>query len=410
LTFAAAFTLATQIMGCQQSTSKQAKMKFNQEYSPEDFFFESTNQSRRRNSQWEGSPDKLFKDTENLKDKLVGVIVTIFDGSSYDEMFREVRPTTVPGERVSTYSMSCHQVEKLHVFLASTVPVPENQNTWTNLVEDIRQVPADSVVFNFECCSGCGDKAFPCGNDDCFGGLEQWIPTATSSAAMKFLGFALRSAFTVMCSDFSLKSLIFEWSENELGPNPFLKVGSCDHQFSLEFDPSDLQNEEVPQQLQVVGELCSDKGKAIVSAMGDTIVYTVNPKRKQTDLYDLKVLTVVKDFSGDISQISDDMKCVVGEGDKQKRGAAGHVTLTYAEGGQLVTSMGHWIELTRIDASLESVMRAATHNFGGLEADEFHRVYMEQATDAARHEWIQTTCHKYVTQSAPSRMKARTKY
>jgi len=364
-----------------------------------------------RNSQWDGSPEKLFTDGENLKDKLVGVIITIFDGSSFDGMFREVRPTTVPGERVSTYSMSCREVEKLHVFCASTVPIPESQSAWKNLVEDVRQVPADSVVFNFECCSGCGDNAFPCVDDACVHrGLRQDVPTAASSATMKFLGFALRSGFTVMCSDFSLKSLIFEWSEEQLGPNPFLKLGSCDHQFSLEFEPSELQNEEVPQQLQVVGELCADKGKAIVSAMGDTIVYTVDPKRKQTDLYDLKVLTVVTDFCGDSSQISDNMKCVVGEGDKQKRGAAGHVTLTYAEGGQLVTSMGHWIELTRIDASLESVMRVAAHNFGGMEADNFRRGYMEQTSDSARHEWVQTNCHKYVTQSAPSRMKTRTKY
>merc|ERR1712187_538327 len=108
--------------------------------------------------------------------------------------------------------------------------------------------------------------------------------------------------------------------------------------------------------------------------------------------------------------ISEDMKCSVGDGDGLKRGAAGHVALTYAEGGQLVTSMGHWIELTKIDASLESVMRVAAHNFGGEEADNFRRVYMEQATDADRNQWVQSNCHKYVTQSAPSRMKARTKY
>jgi hypothetical protein len=404
-------------MGSSQSTRQQTAKKLTSKQglaglppSSSPFAFQTTHK-RTRLSQWDGAPEKLFTSGENLKDKLVGVIITIFDGSSYDAMFREVRPTTVPGERISTYSMSYREVEKLHVFLASTVPIPENQIAWKNIIDDVRQVPADSVVFNFECCSGCGDNAFPCGDDACFRqGLQQEAQMAASNVTMKFLGFALRSGFTVMCSDFSLKSLIFEWSEEELGPNPFLKVGSCDHQFSLEFEPSELQNEEVPQQLQVVGELCADKGKAIVSAMGSTIVYTVDPKRKQTDLYDLKVLTVVTDFCGEDTQISDNMKCTVGEGGKQRRGAAGHVTLTYAEGGQLVTSMGHWIELARIDASLESVMRVAAHNFGGTEAEDFRRVYMEQTSDAARHEWIQSNCHRYVTQSAPSRMKTRTKY
>merc|ERR1719359_2104954 len=178
-------------------------------------------------------------------------------------MFREVKPTTVPGESVSTYSIGCSDVEKLHSYLASTVPsLAENQQLWRNIVEDIRAVPADSVVFNWECCSACGDHAFPgsvCAEH--FHEHASGRPGAGGlggSATMQFIGFALRCGFTVMCSDFSLKSLIFEWSEEQLGPNPFMKVGQgqCSAgRFQLEFTPSDLENEEVPQQLQVVGQL-----------------------------------------------------------------------------------------------------------------------------------------------------------
>merc|ERR1719440_1967951 len=211
--------------------------------------------------------------------------------------------------------ITCQQVKDLHVFLSSMVPVPEDQEEWISLLLDVRSVPADSVVFNWECCSGCGDHPFPCSDQQCgqrgdganrFRGQD--IPQS-SSITMQFMGFALRAGFTVICSDFSLKSLISEWSEQELGPNPFLKVGGCSGQFSLDFIPEELQNEEVPQQLQVVGELCADRGKAIVEAMGDTIVYTVNPKRTETELYDLKVLTVVTDFCGD--DIADNLKCTV---------------------------------------------------------------------------------------------------
>merc|ERR1712151_1052079 len=98
---------------------------------------------------------------------------------------------------------------------------------------------------------------------------------------------------------FSLKSLIHDWSEEHLGPNPFVKVGECTDQIQLEFVPADLQNEEVPQQLQVVGELCAEQGKAVVHAMGGTIVYTVNPRRQQTDVYNLKVLTVATNIDDD---------------------------------------------------------------------------------------------------------------
>ena len=76
--------------------------------------------------------------------------------------------------------------------------------------------------------------------------------------------------------------------------------------------------------------------------MGGTIVYSVNQKRKQTDLYDLKVLTVAaKD------NVSKNLKCVISE----TEGTAGHVLLSYKSGGKILTSMGHWVELMRIDTS-----------------------------------------------------------
>merc|ERR1712050_318958 len=171
------------------------------------------------------------------------------------------------------------------------------------------------------------------------------------------------------------------------GPNPFMKVSECSSQFQLEFVPAELQNEEVPQQLQVVGQLCSDTGKAVVTALGSTIVYTVRPDRPKTDRYELKVLTVATDFGG--PPISDNLKCSIGSGDNLKRGAAGHVTLNYSSGGQLVTSMGHWIELTRINTSLESVMRCVAHEFGDEEVASHRREFMMQTSDAARYECLQ---------------------
>jgi hypothetical protein len=309
---------------------------------------------------------------------------------------------------------------------------------------------------------------------------------------MELMGLAIRRGFTMMCSDFSLKALISDWSEQHLGPNPFVKMGQCHSQFQLEFIPSDLQNDEVPQQLQVVGELCAEQGKAVVSAMSDTIVYTVNPRRKETDLYTLKVLTVVSDFDGagnnsfsdgsddednqdaqhdgeqgkaaleqeiaseadtqvpdDLSQtettgnstnklnklswqqslqssagaksfqrrraepkpsLPEAMKCSVGEGGHEKRGMAGHVSLTYAAGGQLVTSMGHWIELTRINTSLDGVLRVAARNFGQQEYADLQADMSMQASAFDREQCVQKWAKSHISKSVPTRMKCRTKF
>jgi len=356
-------------------------------------------------------PNKLFTKTLNLEDKLVAVIVTISEGSSYDLNFQSIEPTTVPGERISTYSMECSDVGKLHDFLTGAQPVPAAPSTWAELIEDIRTVPADSVTLNWECCSGCGDSGFPlCSCSTPWSGRRRRAATRAPSATMKLMGLSMRRGFTVMCSDFSLKALISEWSEEQLGPNPFLKFEQeCSNQFQLDFVPSDLLNEEVPQQLQVVGELCGQQGRAIVAALGGTIVYTVNPCRTQTELYDLKVLTVVSTCSG-AGPMPEAMQCSVGTGEGEKRGAAGHVTLTYASGGQIVTSMGHWIELTRIDTSLEHVLQAAARHFGQGEYLMVQSEMNELNTDAERRECVQKWSKSMVQKSVPTRMKARTKY
>merc|ERR1712048_870221 len=75
----------------------------------------------------------------------------------------------------------------------------------------------------------------------------------------------------------------------------------------------------VPQQLQVVGELCADKGQAIVTAMSDTIVYTVNPDRPKTDIYDLKVLTVATNMADSNLSMRNAPKCNVGPMTSQVR-------------------------------------------------------------------------------------------
>lgn len=424
----------------------------------------------------DGELEKLFTDMEQVQERLVGVIVTIFASGSYDENFREVRPETVPGEKVSTYSLSLFAVQTLQDYLSGKL-TPEG--IWTQLVEDIRSVPADSVTFNWECCGACSDRGFrQAARASALGtSRSRGLISASRSSTVDLIAFALQSGFSVMCSDFSLKALISEWSEELLGPNPFTRLpGTCDDQFQLEFFPEHLKNEDVPQQpgrkqtvtglffptfffwfdqnrpggsifiifqkikdeilsrkypksqiaasclgisvacnvciksrqLQVVGELCAQDGKAAVGALSDTILYTLNPRRKATQVYQVKVLTVVTKWRG--SEIPEAMKCEVQHGDVRKRGVAGHVALSYPSGGQLITSMGHWIELTRINTSVESMMQVAARNFGEQEIFK-HRAELSSArNEAERQQCVQKLSKQMIQKSVPSSMKARTKF
>jgi len=154
---------------------------------------------------------------------------------------------------------------------------------------------------------------------------------------------------------------------------------------------------------------CKDSGKAVVSAMGNTIVYTVNPDRCRTELYDLKVLTVVTDSSTH-SEVPEDMLCSIGEGTSLRKGTAGHVTLTYPSGGQLITSTGHWIELTRIDTSLDAILRVAGHEFGEEEVSKMRQDYNSKRTAAEQEECVQMHAREMIQKSMPSKMKYRTKF
>lgn len=67
--------------------------------------------------------------------------------------------------------------------------------------------------------------------------------------------------------------------------------------------------------------------------------------------YTLQVLTVNVSHQAE----PENLKCRV----NQAEGVAGHVLLRFKEGGTLLTSMGHWIELMKIDTSEKKLFEVA---------------------------------------------------
>ena len=104
-----------------------------------------------------------------------------------------------------------------------------------------------------------------------------------------------------------------------------------------------------------------------VQAAGGTIVYSVDKTKLDHKIYKLQVLTVVPT----VKASSDKLKCKIGEFE----GNAGHVLLTYPSGGMILTSMGHWIELMKVDTSAEKVFQVAEQEFGYAKAAEMRQKY-----------------------------------
>lgn len=173
---------------------------------------------------------------------------------------------------------------------------------------------------------------------------------------MGILKYIINKGYMAMFSDFSLKALIAEWDASLLGPNPFVKTGDFYGKVDLIFDSNKLINSP-SSQLQIVGEL-SENDRVSLNLLGGTIVYGVEKTSTPNPFYDLEVLSIVNSKSMPKEFRTLNLM--------NETGCAGHVLLTYKSGGHILTSMGHWIELLKLETSSEKLFQIAENRYGYL--------------------------------------------
>jgi hypothetical protein len=313
---------------------------------------------------------------------LVGVIVTISDGHSYDQLFSQVPQLAGENQRVATYRASVASLPHIVGELLGNPPQGSRPSSLhrnlRRVIADIRQVQPDSVVFNWECCSGCGSDRFH-----------------DARIVLELVKHLLDRGHMVMFSDFSLKALIAEWNENLLGPNPFLKVSEFGGTFQLRFDAEVLKVCSSAQ-LQKLGELASN-GKADLHAMTNTIAFSINWNKADCNAYDCNVLTVMSKISGQrVGAQAPGQMCEAGG----HQGLAGHVMLTFPSGGRLLASAGHWIELSRLDVNEADLIQAAA-SYGAAFQSEVQTSIAACKTNEERQRSIQAYSTQMIHQSAP---------
>lgn len=334
------------------------------------------------------------------------MVVSICDSESYDALFTTIPQEGEDGTRVAVYRATSNSLSTiLRHFNGDPLPTEEPGEDQElaamvrQVMADIALVDNDCVVFNWECCGGCSDEGF-CKH-------HQHSALHTAQASLELMECLISRGSMVMCSDFSLKALIKDWRPDLLGPNPFLQLGTFHSSFRLNFDPVTLA--QCPSsQLQKVGELCG-QGHAVVTAMPDTIAFTVDPSKTQHNAYKVQVLTVVTEMSGyDLANgLPHDKRCQI----DHHYGAAGHVLLTYPSGGHLLVSAGHWLELSNLDVSMESLRVLAAREYGA----EYTSQLVEDLSDERdsveqRNTKMQYWGKRMLTSSAPCSKRVSTKY
>lgn len=300
---------------------------------------------------------------------LVGVIITVCSGSSYDTLFSSIPQQGAPGTRTAVYSTNPAALLKI-IDALEGVDAPADP-VLARLVAEVRAVEPAAVAFNWECCSGCSDLGF--GHD--------------APVTLRAAGYCIRHGHMAMFSDFSLKALIADWDPAVLGgPNPFVKFGEFGGSMELRFDPETLQSDQCPSaQLQTLGKLCAESGSGTVHALGSTIAYTIDPAiiAKSNLAYSIEVLTVAAELSG--LAIPRDRLCYAG----RHAGAAGHVVLRYQSGGILLASSAHWIELSKLGVSEEALIRVTTECYGDEAAAQLRSELCSAPTPEARSSTVQ---------------------
>jgi hypothetical protein len=91
-----------------------------------------------------------------------------------------------------------------------------------------------------------------------------------------------------------------------------------------------------------VGDL-SEGGQCDIVCLPHTIIYSIDTKNTDHNKYRLQVLTVAQNAAVDAPAFLLHINAF--------KGAAGHILLTYPNSGKILTSMGHWVELVKVDTS-----------------------------------------------------------
>ena len=383
-----------------------------------------------------------FKDDKQSEDtlELAAVIVTIYDGSSYDTLFRSGKQHATDDSKVAVYACSKHDIKDLQNYLKhppSKQKLKDRRDDLSKLLADLSAIDDPlCVAINYECCSTCANNGFH---------------GASAEQMMKELQFFLRCGYVIMFSDFSLKALIKCWNEigdkTELGTNPLIRTGEHSENITLKFNPADLKKCDCSQ-LQTVGDLCQDQNYCTVHCMGGTIRYSIKNTAMNVDTepYEIKILTLAY-FRKHANSVSIQVPDFDKEEKKKKKvgmkrifGDAGHVILDYSnntvkkndeakendadEGkmdidddngglcGQILLSMTHWCELVKLGDSVnEDVLFDVAATNLGQESQAYKQMRQEYEKFGgknasgqqakAKKQWISQVANSMVQKQSP---------
>jgi hypothetical protein len=324
----------------------------------------------------------------SVENEIVGMVVTMCSGSTYDGVFKSIEQKAGEGERVAVYS--CMNVTPTKLLEGIQHGVFGEDAVLQKMLAEIACLEPGTVVFNWECCSGFSNDRF--------------VEDDQNNPTIILMAYLLEKGFMVQCCDFSAGALIKCWDKKYLGSNPFIKAGTFSDQVTLKFDSDYLKQNEDSAQLQMVGELC--KGGATLHALGGTVAFTVDKKVKPAKWDSVEVLTVATRLGDKDASAFPPSCCSTKSG---LSGMAGHAIVRYPSGGRLLVGCPHWIELSNVNVKEDHLLKVAEKRYGTNYASEMKTKLMS-ASICERQQMCDSLGGEFIKQSAPQKYKSSSKW
>lgn len=96
-------------------------------------------------------------------------------------------------------------------------------------------------------------------------------------------------------------------------------------------------------------------------------MYAVDSRVANEGKYELEVLTIATNFPAPHPHFESKIG--------RHAGLPAHTVLSYPNGGKIITSMGHWIELMKIDTTEQQLFDATEELYGKEESKKIKREY-----------------------------------
>lgn len=309
-------------------------------------------------------------DIKNVK----SLIVTFRDGMSYDDT------TYIYSKgRYTTLIQFSDAKALLELLLNVDNDIKHENKDFCDILSIIKQIGFQQTTFNFECCSGCTQTCYNVSEDSKLTEhhSRHFRNEETTTHIVSLVDYLLTKGSCVMFADFSFKSLIQNWNNENWGECPFRNISTMCGLLNITYPLDETKKSQFGQLAQIASMAIPDKKtnteevssfSMTVKSLPGTLVYDIKEE------IDSNITLYVHSVMSNTQNITCEYNPSVAHGSHAISGLPIHTVVNFQNRpGLMVVSNIHFKELVDIDANVDTVLQKATNVLGRQRTDEMEQ-------------------------------------